>query len=607
MLCIAFLSNKLTLRGTEIAMYDYADYNETYLHNKSIIITRDYNTISYEYDVHPEAYEKFKARFTVEYYQTPKDIDAIVEKHKITHLYVIKAGTYDGLISTKCKNLIHAVFDTRHPHGDIYAAISEHVNELKQTNVPVVPHMIRVVNTNENARSVLQIPDTHIVFGNYGGADSFNIEFVKTTVVDMANKHTNMWFLFMNVYQFAKHPRIIFLPGTSDLYQKRVFINTCDAFLHARSSGETFGLACGEFAVCLKPVITYGLSPEINQIRVLSEKAIIYNTSSELIHILETFTKTKYDMTNNKYLEYTPENVMNIFNRVFLTSEPTKLYFSGFWPGFYDGTDANTTRVFVDILSQTKLGKCSIVQTQDEANILIESLFAPSRIRDKQWKHTIYFTGEPYIGTTETHSILLNSEYTHNNTVNFPLIVSYIECNRFYERLVQRPKVTKVPSKFCCFIVSNGTSKPRNKMFELCNTYKRVDSYGKYNNNMGDVIPHMYHTQSYFDMLSEYKFIICFENTKKGTYITEKLINPYLANIIPVYWGTEYVKTLFNMDSLIYVNDETEEAYMAALNKMIELDNNDELYLHMVNQCVFQNNAYPELVSQIVKHIDTLL
>jgi len=37
---VAFISNKLTLRGTEIALYNYADYNEKYLNNESIIITR---------------------------------------------------------------------------------------------------------------------------------------------------------------------------------------------------------------------------------------------------------------------------------------------------------------------------------------------------------------------------------------------------------------------------------------------------------------------------------------------------------------------------------------------------------------------------------------
>ena len=104
---IGFLSNKLTVRGCEIAMYDYADFNETLLNNKSIIITRDFNRIQYEYDVSVDAYRKFHSRFTVEYYATQQDIDRIVEKHGLTHLYIIKGGGFDGLFSTKCKNLIH--------------------------------------------------------------------------------------------------------------------------------------------------------------------------------------------------------------------------------------------------------------------------------------------------------------------------------------------------------------------------------------------------------------------------------------------------------------------------------------------------------------------
>ena len=62
---VAFLSNKLTLRGTEVAIYDYAHYNETLLGNHSIIITRDYNRIKNEYDVDVQAYDKFKRRFNV--------------------------------------------------------------------------------------------------------------------------------------------------------------------------------------------------------------------------------------------------------------------------------------------------------------------------------------------------------------------------------------------------------------------------------------------------------------------------------------------------------------------------------------------------------------
>lgn len=171
---VGFLTNKLTLRGTEIAMYDYADFNETMLNNKSIIITRLFSKIEHEFDVSLDAYIKFRKRFPVDYYETHADIDALVEKHKITHLYIIKSGSCDGLVSTKCLNLIHCVFDTSQPHGDVYATISNDVNRLFNTNCPVVPHMIRNHETTEDLRRELNIPTNAIVFGRYGGVETFD-------------------------------------------------------------------------------------------------------------------------------------------------------------------------------------------------------------------------------------------------------------------------------------------------------------------------------------------------------------------------------------------------------------------------------------------------
>jgi hypothetical protein len=99
---------------------------------------------------------------------------------------------------------------------------------------------------------------------------------------------------------------------------KRKFINTCDALLHARDRGETFGLTCGEFAICEKPVITYGRAKENEHLLILKEKAVVYNSAFDLYNILNTFTKGKYNVENNGYMFYTPENVMNIFKNVCL-------------------------------------------------------------------------------------------------------------------------------------------------------------------------------------------------------------------------------------------------------------------------------------------------
>ena len=61
------------------------------------------------------------------------------------------------------------------------------------------------------------------------------------------------------------------------------FINTCDAMLHARYIGESFGLSCAEFSVRNKPIITYEKSPERNHIDTLGEKGIYYENYSEIL------------------------------------------------------------------------------------------------------------------------------------------------------------------------------------------------------------------------------------------------------------------------------------------------------------------------------------
>jgi len=315
---VAFLSNKLTLRGTEIAIFDYADYNEKILGNKSIIITRDYEKIKNLWDVDIKAYNKFKTRFDVFYYESPDDIDKIVIKNRVSHLFIIKAGAYDGLISKYCKNIIHCVFDVSQPHGQVYTPIGQSINQIHGTNYPVTPHMVTVPECDENIKNELNIPEDAIVFGRYGGTESFDIKFVHDAIKNIVNSRNDIYFLFMNTNVFYEHKNIIYLPGNADMIYKRKFINTCDALIHARERGETFGLTCGEFSICKKPVITWGGSKEREHLIILKDKAVIYNSKQEVYNIFETFTKNKYDVNENGYMFYNPENVMKIFDKVCL-------------------------------------------------------------------------------------------------------------------------------------------------------------------------------------------------------------------------------------------------------------------------------------------------
>ena len=620
---IGFLSNKLTLGGTEIAMYDYAHFNEIILGNKSIIISRRYEDVKDEINTNKKAYDKFSLRFHIEYYNTQEHIDNIVERNQLTHLYIIKYGIWDGIITTKCKNLIHCVFKSVHPHGEVYSVISDEVNRISGTNYSVVPHMIYNEIYHDDLREILNISKEALVFGRYGSLYTFDISFVHETIKKIVNERSDIYFIFMNTEIFYNHSNIIYLEGTTDMKIKRAFINTCDAMIHARFGGETFGLACGEFAILNKPIITFSQSEEKNHINILGNKAILYENERELYEIFSTFYKEKYDMKNNGYFYYTPENVMHIFKEVYLDEEQFTpyIYINAFWDGYKEKKDANNIEYFIELFWYIFSSHVEITEDLEKANILLESVFPNEKTHFlgnyKKWKLKIGFSGEPYLFHIN-YDIFLNSivdanyQNNHKETlfIDLPLCVMYTYNTKNFQNLIYRPIKKEIPSKFCCFIVSNGNCKIRNHMFEMLSVYKKVDSLGSYMNNTNNGgIPHKYWSQEYLDILKQYKFIICFENSKQETYITEKIINPYLAQIVPIYWGTHHVKKIFNMNSMLFLENESKDSFIDLIYKIIELDNDDAKYLKMINEPVFsregkkywQDNYTYEMLSKKMK------
>jgi hypothetical protein len=316
---IAFLENKLTLRGTSIVLYDYAHYNEKLLGNTSLIITRHYDDVKDSMDVDKQAYDKFIQRFPMIYYKNPSDIDAIIEENKIDILFIEKSGQVsDGLITTKCKTIVHCVFETRDPHGSVYCASSEWVNQRNSTNIPVLPLIVDVHENNLTMRDSLNIPADAIVFGSYGGSDE-NLSYVRDAIINISNNpaYSNIYFIFMNIPSFAENSeRLRFLKGTDNMEMKRSFINTCDAMVYARIWGETFGLACAEFSVCDKPVIGNRTPKDRFHIQTLADNFIGHDSYEECFTILTEYNRFKKDVSKNKYKIYTPEYVMGKFNTI---------------------------------------------------------------------------------------------------------------------------------------------------------------------------------------------------------------------------------------------------------------------------------------------------
>jgi hypothetical protein len=312
---IAFQTPQLDVRGSCVALYDYALYNETLLGNKSIIVV-DKNGTN---DV--IAIRKFSNRFPVFFYDDVNNLHDILKKHDTNILYTIKYGKRDDIVFTDIKTVVHCVFDLSEPHGDVYAAVSKAL--ANKYNHPLhVPHMIGMPpsKTKENMKKFLGIPENAIVFGRHGGDDTFNIPFVHDSIRKLVRNRPNLWFVFMGAPRFVEHPHVIYLPLTCDIDEKNRFIQTCDAHLECGTLGHSFGLSMGEFSVNNKPIIAFsGRVWNTAHYDILKDKALYFKTQEEFEHILTTFNPKLYENRDmNCYKEFSPIKVMKIFNEVFI-------------------------------------------------------------------------------------------------------------------------------------------------------------------------------------------------------------------------------------------------------------------------------------------------
>jgi len=150
-------------------------------------------------------------------------------------------------------------------------------------------------------------------------------------------------------------------------------------------------------------------------------------------------------------------------------------------------------------------------------------------------------------------------------------------------------------SSFCSFVVFNPRGEMRNKFFDYLSTnYKKVDSLGQFRRNCNDLINDVgrdIFSESYLSVLSKYKFMICFENESEDYYLTEKIGNAYLAGCIPIYWGMKNVEHVINPKCFIHIRGE--EDFTEALNKIKELDQDEEKYKQMFNEPLFRYNKVP--------------
>jgi hypothetical protein len=269
-----------------------------------------------------------------------------------------------------------------------------------------------------------------------------------------------------------------------------------------------------------------------------------------------------------------------------------QIYFNGWFGGFEDKTNPGLHMEFFLNLFEKVYGEKCEMGSIDNSIILCEFdmlINSQSLIKVKEWKHSYLFSGESSLKCNKNdYTCVLWGERNNKNVVNIPLFIAYIYTNNFVNSLETKKVITTIPKQDVCVIISNPRGKERTLFLNELEKHFRVCYAGNYKNNIGGTLIPQYNTQEYSDFVNQFKFIVSMENSREDTYITEKLINGLLSNIIPVYWGSENVHHYLNKDrflNLYNINNTSE-----LIKKMIVLRENPQEWLTMVNANVFPNN-----------------
>ena len=148
-----------------------------------------------------------------------------------------------------------------------------------------------------------------------------------------------------------------------------------------------------------------------------------------------------------------------------------------------------------------------------------------------------------------------NKLFTHNRQIA-NLHDNFVLVDPGFPSWINSPKIHK-KSKVASMITStkNFTPGHRHRIHWANKLHGQLDLYGRGHNEI----------ESKEDGLNDYMFSVSLEND--DTVYTEKLLDCFLTGTVPIYWGSDDVKNIFNNDGIIWIDSNfsvdslTEELY----------------------------------------------
>jgi len=282
--------------------------------------------------------------------------------------------------------------------------------------------------------------------------------------------------------------------------------------------------------------------------------------------------------------------------------ETIKIWFADFWPEI----------IFEDIFTPILTKHYNVVLDKINPDVVFFSIFnRMQEIGNYPKAKKILWLAENFKPTQFKSDYSISFEPASDTNFRLPLWQAYLlKQPQLKDRLYNKPNINISDcssfERFCSFTVSNSSNFVRNSTYSSINQYKRVHSYGRYMTNDFSLqnlsVPNQYwrDIKDKFFIEHKHKFSICYENSSTPFYCTEKLMDSFLGNSLPIYWGDPRAILDFNEESFINVH-KYNKLMMNTTDAVKKFDNDNSLYQSMYNQPVFTDSQIINLEENLTK------
>lgn len=190
-------------------------------------------------------------------------------------------------------------------------------------------------------------------------------------------------------------------------------------------------------------------------------------------------------------------------------------------------------------------------------------------------------------------NLIYLDRYFRKTTLIWILEKRYLNIkNRDFIRIRKKLLKNNKRKRFCAAVISNfqDSNGFRIKFIKELSRYKVVDMGGNYMNNIGRPV------KNKVKFLSSFKFSIAMENSEGEGYISEKILDSFIAGTIPIYYGGYMVDEYINHKAYILIKNEKD--IITKINYIKKIDNDDKLYKKILSENLYFNNNLVDIINK---------